>query len=179
MGLAMASVGAMMSAFQIAAISKAKPVRGYEKGYYGTGLFDVIREQDGKTFQAGYGGQAQTGLVKKPTVFLAGENGVEMIIDNKTFRNFTPELKYDLAMQTPTMKGYERGYYQDKTSSTASEGTAELLQQNLLLLQQNAVLMNQLTENGIRAYVVMDFPTMRKIKKVEEDYTNHQNANRL
>lgn len=175
-GLAMGSLATMMTGLQIAAITANKPVKGYEKGLY-PNMFEVIREQDGKPFQASYGGTATTGLVGKPTVFMAGENGVEMIIDSKTFRNFTPELKYDLAKQTPTVRGYEDGFY--KESNQSSTDNKMLLEQNLLVMQQNAALINMLLENGVQAYMVMDYAAMRNFKKVEENYTNHQNKNKI
>lgn len=176
--LIMAGVAAAMGGLQVATITKNKPVRGFEEGYYGDGLYDVIREQDGKSFKAGFGGVARTGVVKKPSVFLAGERGLEVIIDNKTFRDFDPKLKYDLARQIPALKGYEGGFYGGMKSEgqTLSPEVQLLLHQNRVVME---ALLNHLQENGIQAFMVMDFPAMRTFKEVEQNYNTHQNKNKV
>lgn len=179
-GLAMASVASIMGAIQLATIRQNKPIKGYEKGLYNNELFDVIREQDGKKFKASYGGETKTGIVKTPTVFMAGERGPEMIIDNEAFSRFHPDLKRDLYREIARVKGFESGLYRNPTGiDESSKAIENLLIQNNILMEQNNSLLTTLTEIYGRTELVLDYEAIRKIKKVEDEYNNHQNKNRV
>lgn len=112
--IAMSAVAASMGALQLATI-KSTPlpsVSGYEKGKYDT--MTVKRAQDGKIFKAEYGGESRSGIVNKPTVFLAGEGGKnfpEMIIDGKTLTRMKPDVKEAMYQEVARVNGFEKGYY--------------------------------------------------------------------
>lgn len=178
-GYVFAAITAALGAVQLAMIAKNKPVKGYEEGLYPDGLFDVVREQDGKSFRARYGGETRSGVVSTPTVFMAGERGPEMIIDDLAFRRLSPELKSDLFREIAQVKGYQSGLYPDYESGSSSKLLEDLMAQNIALMQQNNSLLQQMSETHAQAYIVLDYEEMRKFKKVEEDYTIHQSKNRV
>jgi tubulin-specific chaperone A len=81
---------------------------GYEQGF---GMeYDMMREQDGKKFRT-VRRRLTSGLVDRPTHFIAGENGVEMVIDNPTYTKFPESVKRTLNRQIAIAKGYEGGRY--------------------------------------------------------------------
>lgn len=115
-GLAMAVVAGAMGAMQIATISKQPlpDISGYESGFYGSGKMKVKRNQDGKIYDAAFGGESRSGLVDNPTVFLAGEGGKnfpEMIIDGRTLTRMRPDVKEAMYEDIARINGYEKGYY--------------------------------------------------------------------
>lgn len=77
-GIAIASAVASTAA-QVAIISSQKMPQ------FAKGKYPVVGADDGKVYDAGFGGRATTGFVHSPTLFLAGEQP-EMIIDNPTLR---------------------------------------------------------------------------------------------
>lgn len=171
---------AALGALQMATIAKNKPIKGFEEGFYQSSTFDVIREQDGTTHRATFGGQTKSGLVKTPTVFLAGEhNKPEMIIDNKSYRQLSPELKYTLTSELARVHGYEDGLYPSNGTTTLGDSEIkQLLAQNNVLMEQNNALLTILAGKDNQAYLVMDYEQMRTFKKVESDYQNHLNKNK-
>ena len=73
---------------------------------------EVIGEQDGKTYNPFFAGEAQTGLVKKPTLFLTGEGNVpEYVIAGPELKmpevaNFIPFLE---AKRRQRVRGFADG----------------------------------------------------------------------
>ena len=97
------------------------------------------------------------------------------------FRRFSPELKTDLFREIARVKGFEKGYYPELSGVNSNFNVDELktlIAQNRAVMAENLAIMREIREQGIQAFLVMDFPTMRDLKKVEEDYTIHQNKNR-
>ena len=108
--LVMAGLATAMGAMQIATIQSTPlpEAPGYEQGF---GMEeDVIRQQDGKSFRA-VRRRLTSGPVTRPTHFLAGENGVEMVIDSPTYTKFPESVKRTLNRQIAIAKGYEGGRY--------------------------------------------------------------------
>ena len=101
-----AGIGAMQVATVLATPLPEAP--GYEQGF-GTEQ-DVIREQDGKRFRA-VRRKLTSGPVTRPTHFIAGENGVEMVIDSPTYTKFPESVKRTINQQIAIAKGYEGGRY--------------------------------------------------------------------
>lgn len=175
-GTVAAAFLAAMGGLQIAAISKQPlPARGYEKG-----LYPVRREQDGKMFQAAYGGQTRSGLVSKPTVFLTGENGPEYIIDSGVYTKMNPEVRYAMEREVARVRGYEFGKYPSKTptpifgepsSTIAKSSDTVLLEMMMRMLSDHHELMNQLKETGLPAYISnKDMISMRNLEEGMKDY---------
>ncbi len=169
-----------LGALQIATIQKQPlPARGYEEGLYPE---YVKREQDGKVFKSRYGGKTKSGVVSRPTYFLAGENNKpEMIIDNKAWSKMSPKLREALLREIRGVKGFENGYYQDGVLHTgpkkpdsdvpAGGGESRLLERVLDVLEQNTEVMNDIRQNGVRARVSnRDTESMKNIKEGIKDY---------
>ncbi|MDK7375998.1 phage tail tape measure protein [Weeksella virosa] len=152
----LAGIVGALGGLQVAMIAKQPlPTKGYEDGY-----LDVIREQDGKKFRAKKGGIAKTGLVDRPTHFLAGEQGQhfpEMIIDGPTWKKMDPDLKYALANDIQRVKGYEDGYYPNVASADNGEIKA--------LLTLNYEVLSDIKEKGIDARVISDYRNAAEIDK--------------
>lgn len=151
------------------------PAKGYEMGYYGT--MPVQREQDGKVFNASYGGTPSTQLVDQPKYFLAGEGGKdfpEMIIDGRAFKNFNPEFKNSLYREIARVKGYESGYY-PKDASSSNTGNDVMLMATLA--RTNEVL-DRIQREGIEAFLVRSFRTAKDLQEDIEDYNKLRNKNK-
>lgn len=95
-GLAPAAVMAAMGAAQIAIIAKTPVMTGMAEG----GLFDVLREQDGRRFPARLSPEKR-GFIDRPTV-LVGEAGGEYVIPAEGLANPT------LAPLIATIEGARR-----------------------------------------------------------------------
>lgn len=160
--IASAAVGAL-GALQLATVLKTPlPAKGYEEGLYPN---YVKREQDGKMFRAGYGGKTRSGMVNKPTYFLAGENGPEMIIDSRAYRQLSPDTKDMLVRELRGIKGFEQGYY-NKDVTGSGTGRIEVPAQNnsnnemlsllVQLVERNTTVMERIEQTGLIAYLSRD-----------------------
>ncbi|WP_422105593.1 phage tail tape measure protein [Winogradskyella sp.] len=92
-------------------------VPGFEEG-----LYPVTRAQDGKKFNASFGGKPITQIVPTPKTFLAGEMP-EMIIDPKTFKKMDPMITdyiLQLAGKRP-MPAFESGKYPKEMKTSSSD----------------------------------------------------------
>lgn len=175
-----AALTAAMGAIQIATIAKQPlPARGYEEGLYPE---YVQREQDGKMFKAGYGGKTRSGMVNKPTLFLAGENGPEMIIDAKAYRQISPSTKALLINELRRVKGFEQGYYNNDVTgggrievpAATSGGTSDAVMLRVAMaLEENTAVMRDLRDSGVTAYYSRD---NRDLKKMMEDMDKVTNS---
>ena len=173
-----------LGAIQLAlAAATPLPAKGYEKGFY-----KVKREQDGKNFDAAYGGSPTTQLVDKPTVFMAGEQGKnfpEMIIDGRSWKKLNPDLKNSLYRELGRVRGFENGYYNQKGQYTVpaesgpASGSEELMQLFTAALNRNSAVMERIEKEGILAVLSQDFETLRRLKKNLDDYEKTRNANKV
>jgi len=141
----LAGIVGALGAIQVGMILKQPlPSKGFEDGY-----INIQREQDGKNFRAKKGGVAKSGLVSKPTHFLAGEQGQffpEMIISGPQWKGFSPALKTAVLNEVNGIKspGYEGGTMPDIASMQNPEIIA--------LLSANFELLSDLKTNGIQAH---------------------------
>src|SRR5690625_4687195 len=177
LGLRMTGVAATMRAMQLSTIKKNKPIKGFEEGFYKN--FPVQREQDGKMFNASFGGNARSGEVRTPTVFMAGENGVEMILDNKTYKTLPSDIAYGLHQHIARVKGFETGLYPSAGADMNFEEVNEMIAQTNELLTINNSLLSAILEKDEYAKLVMDYEAMRKFKRVEDEYIRHVNKNKV
>lgn len=173
-------VGAM-GALQIATIARQPlpSVSGYEKGLYGDHL--VRREQDGKVFKTTYGGKTRSGVVNKNTMYMVGENGPEMVIDNKAFRKMNPQLRDSLIRELRGIKGFEHGYYNQKSMQVTIPEAGNLSNGELIaaIIQLNQLL-TRLEQNGVRAYVSnKDYKSMENVRNGIRDFENFRNRNKV
>src|SRR5690625_2804599 len=143
------------------AMSTPLPARGYEKG-----LYPVQREQDGKIFNARYGGQSDSGEVDFPTVFMAGEEGKskpEMIISGGHYKRFSPEIKSLLHSEINRVRGFEDGLYPQADTSSADYALLNAYIESGILANQELI---EILKNGIEAKLVRN---MKNASQIEED----------
>lgn len=165
MGIIMGTLAGILGTLQIATIRKNKPVKGFESGFYDELM--VRRAQDGRMFNAQFGGESRSGVVDKPTVFLAGEGGKnfpEMIIDGRTMRQLDPLLKEQLYSEIARVRGFENGHY-------ANPGAVDLaplqilLEQNAVVMSQMTTVINKLQEDGVMAVMDNDMRNLHRLRK--------------
>ncbi|WP_026755017.1 phage tail tape measure protein [Sediminibacter sp. Hel_I_10] len=168
LGIPWAGIVAAFAGLQLAAaIAAPLPAKGFEKGYYGNTM-QVRREQDGKLFNAGFGGQSRSGVVDKPTVFLAGEGGKnfpELIINGPDLKQLNPDLKNSLYRELGRVPGFEKGYYpkpsnEDVTDSYSSEERKMLI----IALNRNSEVLERIESNGLTAVMSKDMTNIKKFR---------------
>ena len=163
-----AIIGALGAVQLAAAIKQPLPSKGYEKGYYGTTM-QVRREQDGKLFNAGFGGDSRSGVVDKPTMFLAGEGGKnfpELIVSGPDLKQLNPDLKDSLYRELGRIKGFENGYGYDSPTDTptASSSNNEFNILMMQILQRNADVLERIEAEGIEAYLPRNFTNSKRLR---------------
>lgn len=162
-----------MGAVQLATIkSQPLPAPGFEDGLYPQEL--VMREQDGQMFNSVFGGKTRSGLVTRPTHFLTGENGPEMIIDSKAYKQLSPDVKNSLIRELRVIKGFEDGLYPTQPESNNID-----LSLFVAALERNSAILEKLEQNGILAVLSSDFKTAKKIKDLVKDYENFRNSKQV
>jgi hypothetical protein len=185
--LVLAGIAAAIGGFQIATIAKQPlPAKGHEEGLYQD---YVTREQDGKRFKSTYGGKTRSGLVSKTSHFLVAENGPEMVIDNKAWRQMNPAVKDSLIRELRGIKGFEQGLYNQEAqryevpaaSSTPppSVGDAQMMQMMMSLVAENTAVLKDLRDKGIVSIVSnKDLQSMGYLKDGIDDYNTLRNKNK-
>ena len=170
--LVMAGIATAMGAMQIATIQSTPlpEAPGYEQGF---GMEeDVIRQQDGKSFRA-VRRRLTSGLVDRPTHFIAGENGVEMVIDSPTYTKFPESVKRTINQQIAISKGYEGGRYPYLSEKNNSSAKDDLMME---LLIENREAIRELRNTKFTA--IVDKNDMRSAKnmiEMQEDFNYYKN----
>lgn len=162
-GLIMGALAATLGTIQVGIIAKNKPVRGYESGYY-PDTFPVEREQDGKIFNARYGGKPQSGMVKDPTI-LVGEMP-ELIISNPDLKKFNPEVTASIGREIRRVRGYESGYTSPAVKNAESPSAPVDNTALMALVSENTQVLRELKDKGLQAWLVRD---MENAKKMQDD----------
>ena len=114
---------------------------------------------------------------------MVGENGPEMIIDNKAWTQMNPNLKDALIREIQSIKGFENGYYKNDTLYTGDANGANqenaLYPMMLAMLSENVALLQYFKDNGLNAYVSnKDMNSMRKLKEGLDKYQSIKTENR-
>jgi TP901 family phage tail tape measure protein len=167
LGIPWAGIVATFAGLQLAAaLAQPLPAKGFEKGYYGNTMA-VRREQDGKLFNAGFGGQSRSGVVDKPTVFLAGEGGKnfpELIINGPDLKQFNPDLKNSLYRELGRIRGFESGYYPDnpQPGGSGDDGTKAMM---ISVLNRTADILERIEADGIEAYLPRNFTNAKRMRE--------------
>ena len=171
-----------LGALQINAIRRTPlPAKGFEDGFYGN--MPIRRQQDGKVYNASYGGTPSSQLVNSPKYFLAGEGGKdfpEMIIDGRAFKQFDPNFKNALYNEIARVKGYESGFYQNQTSAPAfnNESSTEQTMALMALVAENTAVLKDLRDNGVPAYLKRSLQTAKQMQEDIKDYESLRNKNK-
>lgn len=184
-GLAPAAVMAAMGAAQIAIIAKTPVMTGMAEG----GLFDVVREQDGRRFPARLSPERR-GFIDRPTV-LVGEAGGEYVIPaeglanptlapliatiegarrNGTLRRLNMEAVYPASVSIP---GRAEGGYTGTAPKVEAAGNGGIDPRMAVVLEK---LLKRL-DDPVKAYVSV--LGKNGIKEAYDKYENHKNRGRL
>lgn len=181
-GLPWSAIIAGMGAAQAALVLKNPlPAKGHQEGLYPE---LVKRTQDNKIFKSRFQGKTRSGLVSETSHFLVAEEGPEMVIDNKAWRQMDPAVKEALVRNLQGIKGFEQGMYNQESmryevpatpaDPATSANDAQLLQMVLAVVQENTATMKYLQENGV--YVTnKDLKSMKYLKEGIKDYENLRN----
>lgn len=184
---ALAGMVGAMGLLQLGTImSQPLPMPGHESGLYPE---FVKREQDGKTFKSKYAGKTRSGLVSETSHFLVAENGPEMVIDNKAWRQMDPAVKEALVRNLQGIKGFENGKYNTENmryevpaSSSAPASSAndnQLLEMVLMVLSENTAVMKDLRDNGvIGKFFKNDLKSAENIQESINDFNALKNKNK-
>lgn len=188
LGIAMGALVGVMGGLQLATIMKTPlPAKGYESGLYGD---YVKREQDGKIFKSRYAGKTRSGLVSDTSHFLVAENGPEMVIDNKAWRQMNPEVKDSLIRELNGIKGFEKGLYNQETKRyevpaastipTQSGDNTQMLQLVLSVISENTAVMKDLRDKGvIGKFFRNDLQSAKNIQDSINDFNDLRNKSKL
>lgn len=182
LGVPWAAIVGALGAVQLGlAAATPLPSRGYQDGYY-----PVRREQDGKVFDVVYGGKPRSGLVDRPTHFIAGEQGKdfpEMIIDGSSWKKMDPGVKQSLQREVARVRGYASGYYKEDTAgkkvANSDIDPSEERMALMAVVGRATIVLEKLEQNGVIAKLVRDTETARQISEDIDDYKKLRNANRL
>ncbi len=176
----LAAIVGGMGALQLAVAAKQSlPAKGFE-----TGLFPVQREQDGRIFNSEFGGDTRSGIVKRPTVFLAGENNrPEMIIDNNAFRKMNPDVRNSMLREVARVKGFEKGSYPDtvtKPNFTEDDTSSNLNDALIVALNRNSAILEKIEEEGLLAVVnPKDIKSMKQLKEGIDNFNTLRSNNKI
>ena len=180
----MSGVVGALGALQLATVlAQPLPAKGYEEGLYPE---YVKREQDGKMFKSKFAGKTRSGLVSETSHFLVAENGPEMVIDNKAWRQLDPKLKDDLVRNLQGIKGFENGLYNKATQTyevpatpTPSSNDA-ILQMMYGIISENTAVLKDLRDNGvIGKFYANDLKSAKNIKQSLSDYETLKNKSKV
>lgn len=152
---------------------------GYESGFNMTGNeYPMIRQQDGKKFNVRRR-RLSSGLVDRPTHFIAGENQVEMVIDNPTWTTYSPELKRAiLSANSRKAVGFENGYNTQPVPEPTSSGSDDMMIMLINLINKNNEIMEDIKDNGIPSYIVKSARNGKDIKEMVQSSEKLDNKNK-
>lgn len=164
-----------LGAVQIATVMKTPlpTAEGYESGF---GMeYPMEREQDGKRFNVRRK-RLSSGLVDRPTHFIAGENNaVEMVIDNPTWKRYPEELKRAIYSANSRAKGFEGGFNTSGTNSQSND-------QTMIMLISTVSRMNDTLDNmqkyGIEAKIAKNARNGKEVDDMQKMYNNLSNKNK-
>ena len=171
-GILTGVVGAL-GALQVATVLKTPlpEAPGYEEGY---GMeYDIKRSQDNKQFRVKRK-NLTSGLVDRPTHFIAGENGVEMVIDSPTYTGFRPEFKRMLHDEISYSRGYENGYYPEKSSSNSGSNEEKLM----MIIEKNTIAMNSIVSKKFTAHVGKTMENAKEFIEMTDEYSTYKNSSK-
>lgn len=169
LGIVLAALVGVMGGLQIATIA-SQPIPQYAKGYY-----DVIGEQDRKTYKARMIDSPGTGYISDPAI-LVGEKP-EIIIDPYTTRNL--QLNYPEvieAINAARVPQYRTGQFQSPVISSSGANTAANSELNRSIanlevtLGQLRIVLNDMSKRGIEARLVANGDYIATHKETMTEY---------
>lgn len=141
----------------------ATPVPALAKGKY-----DVIGQDDGRSYSADWGGKAQTGIYAKPT--LIGEAGPELVVDADTTKIL--QMNYPWVLGTinhARVAQYATGNYQDSSKTMTTQPI--IVNHSDPELMATIKALNEHVQKGIIAYISYDhfIQEQDKINRIQKD----------
>jgi hypothetical protein len=153
-----------MGAFQIATIA-SEPLPQFARGKY-----DVIGQQDGKTYSAPVVDSPVTGLVQDPAI-LVGEKP-EIIIDPATTRNLMVNYPHVIeAIHAARVPQFASGDYSGMDQVLSSGGNSQAIAAILAAQTASIDKLNRQLEQGIMAKLLADDEYIRTHKDVDSRYS--------
>ena len=150
---------------------------GYEDGY---GMeYPMQRAQDGKRFNVRRK-RLSSGLVDRPTHFIAGENNkVEMVIDNPTWTSYPDELKRAIYSANARAKGFENGFNTVNTSKNkSSESSDDTMIMLISTVNRLSTTVDNLQKYGIEAKIAKTARNGKEVKDMQKMYEKIDNKNK-
>ena len=174
----MSGVVGALGAIQVGTImSQPLPTaQGYEDGY---GMeYPITRQQDGKRFNVRRS-RLKSGLVDRPTHFIAGENNkVEMVIDNPTWTSYTPQLKNAIYAANARANGFESGFNMKKESTQASGGNDEIMIKMMSLMSKNIEVLEYIRDTPPIAIIQKNARNGKEVDEMRQEYLDLKNKNK-
>ncbi|WP_165571964.1 phage tail tape measure protein [Chryseobacterium vrystaatense] len=180
MAIPLSIVVGALGAFQLATVlgTPLPTAEGYEDGYNMMDQeYPMIRQQDGRRFNVRRK-KLSSGLVDRPTHFIAGENKVEMVIDNPTWTTYSPALKDAIYTANARAKGFESGF---NTVSPLKPTSVSSDEANILIAQalhRYSNVMEDIKTNGIPSYIVKSARNGKDIDEMIQEYQKLQSKNK-
>lgn len=168
-----------IGAFQLGTIMNTPlpTAEGFEDGYnMFSDKYPMQRAQDGKKFNVRRS-RLKSGVVNQPTHFLAGENGVEMVIDSPTWTSYSPELKSAIYSANSRANGFEKGYNTVPEKQIVSSGNDDVMIKMMNVLSDFSQTMRMIKDDGIEAYFVKSARNGEHIKDMTDAYDKINNKN--
>ena len=178
-GTVAAALVGTLGAIQIATVMKTPlpSADGYEDGY---GMeYPMQRAQDGKRFNVRRK-RLSSGLVDRPTHFIAGENNkVEMVIDNPTWTSYPDELKRAIYSANARAKGFENGFNTVNTSKNkSSESSDDTMIMLISTVNRLSTTVDNLQKYGIEAKIAKTARNGKEVKDMQKMYEKIDNKNK-
>lgn len=171
---AMSVVVGALGAVQVATIAKQPlpEAPGFEDGF---GMdYEMERSQDRKKFNV-VRKPLRSGPVYRPTHFIAGENNkVEMVIDNQTYKGFSPSFRKALHNEIAYSRGsqgFEGGYY--PYLSQKQDSKEEMYVE---VISNNTAAMNAVVNKDFKSYIVKSMDSAKIIIEMTDEYNSYKNS---
>ena len=169
------AIGAVQLATTLA--TPLPTAEGYEDGF---GLdYPIERAQDGKRFNVRRR-RLSSGLVDRPTHFIAGENNkVEMVIDNPTWTSYPDELKRAIYSANARAKGFENGFNTVNTSKNkSSESSDDTMIMLISTVNRLSTTVDNLQKYGIEAKIAKTARNGKEVQDMQKMYDQLNNKNK-
>lgn len=173
-----------ISSTPLTKLPEPKTAQGFEEGKY-----PVIRQQDGKLFNAKRQSSSYTQLVTEPTLFtdsniLTGEAGPEIIIDTPTVKALDPDVIPKIYAARARAKGFENGLFPNTLPVQSSHNT-EATDPNISTSNSNEIMMaftealNRFVDEGVKAVHLWNAEDVYNFGKLKEKVDNVQKNSKI
>lgn len=168
------AIGAVQLATTLA--TPLPTAEGYEDGF---GLeYPMQRAQDGKRFNVRRK-RLSSGLVDRPTHFIAGENNkVEMVIDNPTWTSYPDELKRAIYSANARAKGFENGFNTIGGTGKQTESNDDVMIMLISTVNRMNTTLDNIEKNGIQAKIAKTARNGKEVQDMQKMYDQLNNKNK-